>query len=155
MGEQDSKNNTILSMINILIKVFLRIWQLPQYLISLIFFFRADRSVVVGWRRFKVYYLKGDTDYYFGELNFSHNRRLWKAETAEKAYGYVVLSRISGIFYPFFVLRDADRIAFEINTRWEGTEEAKKRSNRAIRKVVWTTILLWLFVAVVAYFLGK
>lgn len=140
------------SMTNLLIKIFLRLWQLPQYIASLFLYFRADRSVEVGWRRFKIFYLKGDKDYYFGELNFSHNRHLWKAEEAEKAYGYVVLSRISGIFYPFFLLRDADRIAFDINARWEDTKEGKKRSNKAIKKVVWTTILFWLFVGLVGYF---
>lgn len=143
------------TLLNAIVAIILRVWQLPQYLVGLCFYFRVDRNYMVGWHGFKMYHISGDKDYHCGELNFCKNRKIYQQTEIFKNLGYVRLSRLSGIWYPIFLLNDGDALAKDLQVTESSPREAKLRALKAVKKVLGISVCLWLFVALVAYFLCK
>lgn len=130
-----------------IVKILLRIWQLPQYLYGLYLLGKADLNYEVGWHLWKLY--KGDRTCYCGELNFSTAEAIHTKAEIDRADGYATLSRISGIWYPIMVLINGEGWAQALQI----PQNAQKRPFWAIIEVFGITILLWSFAAVLGAFL--
>ena len=133
----------------VIIKILLRLWQLPQYLYGLWQLGKADIGYQVGWHLWKLY--KGERDCYCGELNFSTAKRIHTKDEIDKADGYATLSRIGGIWYPVLLLINGKNWARALQI----PHDAQKRPFWAIMEVFGISVLLWAFALVLGAFLAR